>query len=62
MPRLLRAAARALLAVLLLIGAAMAVALLPIGVRWPPRRESAIVELLRAEDAPANPTPHLEWR
>lgn len=60
MTRVLRALGRTVLLVLLLFAAVF----LPfaIVVRWPSRREDAIVELLRGEDAPASPAPGLEVR
>lgn len=63
MPAFLRAVARCLALVLLVIAAALApFALAPIAVCWPSRREDAVVELAREEDAPVSPTPHLDWR
>jgi hypothetical protein len=54
---------RALALVLLVLCAGFApFALLPLVVRWPSRREDAIVELAHEEDSPVSPAPHLDWR
>jgi hypothetical protein len=61
--RVLGALARTLAITLFVLAAAMApFALLPIVVRWPSRREDVIAQMVRPEDAPVSPAPHLEVR
>ena len=60
MVKLLRALRRALSMMVLMLAAMLGA--LAIKVRWPSRREDAVVQVLRAEDAPRSPTPHLEVR
>ncbi len=46
----------------ILVAVATGIAALRVVVRWPPRRENTIVELVRKEDKSESPTKNLEVR